>query len=247
MRTACCVANPICTARGRKHTFTRFARGHRRLLISSFWPIVLLVIFAAGSTCWEFAQDRMNQDALLIPRTKRQAVQAGLYRAMPLTLVLTFVLVPSTATRIFKTFLCRPFEYDGSKNEVRRYLYDDLYLSCTSDTYAATHRSAVALIVVWPVGVPLMYAILLWVSRDALWQNRSTGLSRATDFLSSDYSVASFWWEPLEMCRKLTLTGWLLLIREDFEQARVLAAILVSIGFLSLRLTIRPLRRCIKE
>ena len=45
------------------------------------------------------------------------------------------------------------------------------------------------------------------------------------------------------MCRKLALTGWLLLIPEDFEKARVLAAILISVVFLSLHLAFKPLRR----
>jgi hypothetical protein len=67
------------------------------------------------------------------------------------------------------------------------------------------------------------------------------------------------------MCRKLVLTGafehpsfdssahvesafvalgWLLLIKEDHEQARVLVAILVSVLFLALHLSVKPLRRC---
>jgi hypothetical protein len=37
--------------------------------------------------------------------------------------------------------------------------------------------------------------------------------------------------------------GWVLLIGEDAEQARVLVALIVSIAFLSLHLSIRPLRR----
>ena len=32
------------------------------------------------------------------------------------------------------------------------------------------------------------------------------------------------------MCRKLALTGWVLLIPEDFEQARVISAILITVG-----------------
>ena len=55
------------------------------------------------------------------------------------------------------------------------------------------------------------------------------------------------WWEPVEMCRKLALTGWVLLIEEAFEQARVLVALLVSVTFIALRLTIQPLKRCAPE
>ena len=47
------------------------------------------------------------------------------------------------------------------------------------------------------------------------------------------------------MCRKLTLTGWVLLIGEDFEQARVLVALIVSIFFLTMHLSYKPLRRCV--
>jgi hypothetical protein len=56
------------------------------------------------------------------------------------------------------------------------------------------------------VAVPLLYAALLWLSRDALLAGTPTPLSRATSFLSADYGVNAYWWEPLEMCRKLTLS-----------------------------------------
>ena len=46
------------------------------------------------------------------------------------------------------------------------------------------------------------------------------------------------------MCRKLTLTGWVLMISEQAEQARVLVALLVSIAFFGLQLSVKPLRRC---
>jgi|EP00966_Prymnesium_polylepis_P248127 hypothetical protein len=52
------------------------------------------------------------------------------------------------------------------------------------------------------------------------------------------------WWEPLEMCRKLALTGWVLLIRRDAEQARVIVALLISVIFYGLNLRFRPQRRC---
>eukprot|EP00966_Prymnesium_polylepis_P111626 2582190-Prymnesium_polylepis.1 len=59
---------------------------------------------------------------------------------------------------------------------------------------------------VWPVGIPLLYAVLLWASRDAIREHTPSSLSRATAFLWGDYSVFAFWWEPIEMCRKLALT-----------------------------------------
>jgi len=45
------------------------------------------------------------------------------------------------------------------------------------------------------------------------------------------------------MCRKLILCGWVVLIPDDAQQARVLAALVVSISFLVLRLSLKPLKR----
>eukprot|EP00966_Prymnesium_polylepis_P304929 7045110-Prymnesium_polylepis.1 len=156
---------------------------------------------------------------------------------------LTFLVVPSTATRIFKTFLCDAIEYDEVAHETRSYLHDDLYLDCGSTEYHYTRNTAIAMLLVWPVGVPLMYSVLLWRSRSAHLTGIPTPLSRATTFLSGDYTEAAFWWEPLEMCRKLTLCGWVLLISEEYEQGRALVALLVSIAFLTIRLSVKPLRR----
>jgi hypothetical protein len=115
-------------------------------------------------------------------------------------------------------------------------LHDDLTLNCDSDEYKAMLNSALLLILLWPIGnlhkqasaslccfnlshcvvwdhnmagVPLVYALLLWMSRKAIRSGVQTQLSRATEFLWADYDSSSFLWEPLEMCRKLALTGWL--------------------------------------
>ena len=61
--------------------------------------------------------------------------------------------------------------------------------------------------------------------------------------LPSDKTQALLW-EPLELCRKLTLVGWVLLIGDEFEQARVLVALFLSIAFLTLHVSIKPFIRC---
>jgi hypothetical protein len=107
-------------------------------------------------------------------------------------------------------------------------------------------------------------ALLLFVSRDAIRTGVHTPLSRATAFLWADYDRSAYLWEPLEMCRKLTLTGeraspmfcrllysshpgiclgWVLLIGDDSEQARLLVALLFSIVFLSTHMSLKPMLR----
>ena len=171
-----------------------------RLWISASWPVVFLLVVAAASMVWELVRSRFAKTpAVIAGRGNNAAVRAGivalpmkpsfwiwagLQRIVPLTLGLTFLLVPSTSTRIFKTFLCDRIEYDSF--EIRRYLHDDLATSCDSDEYTDTRRVAIGALVVWPVGTPALYALLLWVSRDALQTGISTRLSRATSFLTGD-------------------------------------------------------------
>jgi hypothetical protein len=160
---------------------------HRRLLIGSSWPLGILLGVAIASVGREFAQRHIRKKLSL--REHWRAIPAtlleGLQRTLPVMLVVTFLLVPVIAMHIFKTFLCDPFEY--APNVTRRYLHDALDLDCDSDEYAATQSIALIAIVIWPLGVPLVYALLLWLNRDAILHDRPTALSRATTFLWEAY------------------------------------------------------------
>ena len=185
-----------------------------RLLITCCWPLGLLLLAACASIGWEIAAAHVHQSDRDLGTTSRlythsvgAIVRAGLERILPLTLLVTFLLVPSTATRIFKTFLCDGFEYDHAASITRRYLHDDLTLGCDDGEYGTASTIAVAMIGVWPIGTPLLYSLVLLASRRAILSGTPDSLSRATDFLWSDYKRTAWWWEPIEMCRKLTLTG----------------------------------------
>ena len=187
----------------------------------------MFVLFAAlVSVVWQIARVnfKTKKRSNVALYRNRAAVHAGVQRILPMTLLLTFLLVPSTATMVFKTFLCDHFSYDDT-GTVRRYLHDDLALSCDSIEYESTKNVALLMILLWPIGalhgplrwpctlvskraclcvcvcmagVPLLYACLLWVSRKALVTGRSTPMSRAIGFVAKDYGAAGFWWELCE-------------------------------------------------
>ena len=119
----------------------------------------------------------------------------------------------------------------------------DYGVLCSGDAYDRLKASAWAFVAIWPVGVPVLYLLLLNASQKAWKSGIPTPLSRATEFLSNDYKPNAYWWEPFEMCRKWTLTGAVLLIDEHYELARVLVALLVSITFLAFHLSLKPIRR----
>jgi hypothetical protein len=162
-----------------------FGSYRRRLLIGSCWPIALLLLVAVSCTIWEFARHRWTRNpTALALRGSRAALRAGLQHSLPAVLMVTFVLVPSTSTMIFKTFRCESIEY--APGDLRRYLAADVHLSCDSKEYATTRGIALVMVAVWPIGTPLLYALLLYISRDALLTRKPTQLSRAIAFLSDD-------------------------------------------------------------
>ena len=206
-------------------------------------PIGVLLAIALSYIGLELVQSHRKKKVAVVALHSSGAILRGLQRALPLVCLVTFVLVPSISTRIFETFICKGFEYDAS-GATRRYLSDDLDMSCDDDEYMATRSIAMLMAIIWPFGTPVIWAVLLWASRDAIRTNRKTHLSRATAFLSGDYTPEAFWWEPVEMCRKLLLVGWVVLIDEEAVLARVLVALLVSMCFLVLHITLKPLKRC---
>jgi hypothetical protein len=169
-----------------------------RILIGSLWPIVFLVLAIAVHVIWNVIRGRLK--AGVIAPSARAAMLAGLQRILPFALAISFLLVPSTSTRIFKTFFCDPFDANSTATPsiTRRFLHEDLNLDCEVDEYSESRNIAVVLVLVWPIGVPLLYALLILVSREAQRTGRPTTLSRATAFLSADSTLGAFMWEPLE-------------------------------------------------
>eukprot|EP00966_Prymnesium_polylepis_P177949 4120798-Prymnesium_polylepis.1 len=128
-------------------------------------------------------------------RNKWAAAFVGLQRTLPWCLLITFVVVPSIGNRVFKTFNCDSIRYDSSSS--RRYLKDDLAMSCDGSEYAAPFNTAIVKLIVWPVGTPALYTLLLWFSRKAIRDHVPTPLSRATAFIYADLKTNAFWWSRL--------------------------------------------------
>lgn len=53
----------------------------------------------------------------------------------------------------------------------------------------------------------------------------------------------SYWWEPVALLQRTTLTGWLLLFDPSLGVLRLLVACTVSIGFLIITLGLQPYKR----
>lgn len=96
------------------------------------------------------------------------------------------------------------FDFDSTVSPVTRkyFLQFDMSVEC----YASeTHRELLGLMWamagLWPIGVVLIYALLLLKCLGPIRRGISTTLVMATGFLTRDYESHVFWWELLELLR----------------------------------------------
>lgn len=194
-------------------------------------------------------------------------------------LLVTFLVLPECSKKIFATFRCNDYDamYEDGKDETERLLAMDLSVDCgwPNDTaqYVAMQTYAVLMILVYPIGIPAMYTVLLYKERFVLaieqHQNladkprlhaiqktffgfRATTSVRSPDpekqkaleeeweelktnhylaFLIAPYERRVYWFEVVEVYRRLLLSGVLVLFGAGsvFQVLMACAICLISI------------------
>ena len=103
-------------------------------------------------------------------------------------------------------------------------------MDCTDGAYKANQLFATVLVIVYPVGVPLVLFLLMWRQRGEL---RDEGSKKREEFnpVVGAYTTEQYNWEVVETVRKLILTGLMCFIRRGSVTQLVLGAIVSSIFF----------------
>eukprot|EP00953_Heterococcus_sp_UTEX-ZZ885_P030846 16257-Heterococcus_DN1.PRE.3 len=130
-------------------------------------------------------------------------------------LVLTYTVLPGVSTSIFQAFSCEQFD-DGSA-----WLRIDYSISCDASRYSGVVAYAATMMVIYPIGIPVMYFVILWRNRDMLNPVGDTSmplhLSLAArevqegklsgfGFLYKQYKPNVCWWfELFETARRLVM------------------------------------------
>lgn len=89
----------------------------------------------------------------------------------------------------FSAFSCD--EFDNG----RSFLRADYSIECDSIRHTAAKDLAWLGILLFPVGMTLLYAVLLLLARRAIYTETPTALSRALDFLVRDFETDYYWWD----------------------------------------------------
>jgi hypothetical protein len=160
-------------------------------------------------------------------------------------LLMTFLIYSTVSTVIFQAFACDAIEGTGTS-----YLRADYSVSCNTAKHTAYQAYAAVMILVYPVGIPLLYTWLLLRERRYFNQShkRSSGprLSNTVStqqiqdtsaaavqsirFLWSAYTPKRYYWEVIECIRRLLLTGFVVFIFPNSSAQAAVACLLAAIS-----------------
>ena len=163
-----------------------------------------------------------------------------------LFIIMTYILFPGLCASVFSSFVCEEFD-DGSS-----YLRADYSVDCDSSEYSSIFIVASIMVLMYPIGIPSMYLVMLWRNREKLDpQKFFTEMSlleavfhrkREVNYLKFlfDAYLPQYWWtEVMECVRKLLLTGFVVFFYEG-SSLQVVFGLFFSIIFLALYAHINP-------
>lgn len=188
---------------------------HDRLLLSTIGPIAVMVLLA-GTFAVAERRNRGSQAAL-------QKVQ---HKHVSMLLLVTFLVYSSVSATVFQMFACEHLA-DG-----KDYLRADYRIECDSSKHRALLVYAGIMILVYPVGIPLLYSFLLYRSRAILRKperDQSAEVSSMSD-LWAPYKPERYYYEVIECARRILLTGVVVFIYPN-TAAQVAVTLVLAVVF----------------
>jgi len=165
---------------------------------------------------------------------------------MPITIFVIFLFLPQVSRTILSTFDCIPYQLSSGKGALpyarKYYMRRDLSVVCGSDEHVGMVVVAVVFIILWPVGMQCLFIWTLYSNRKALRAGHENTQARATKFLTGGYKTRFFYWETIELFRRLACSGFVVLIPHDYIFLRTVLALMVSVPILVATALLRPFK-----
>lgn len=114
------------------------------------------------------------------------AIAKGTSNLISISLVVAFCFTPSVSMHIFNAWDCIQFSFDELSEQ--SFLEKDLAVRCDgSEEHKRVLAIGWALAAVWPIGMVVLYAVLLQRCYQPLLRSEPSLLVHATAFLHRDY------------------------------------------------------------
>jgi hypothetical protein len=131
---------------------------------------------------------------------------------------------------LFRTFQC--MEIDGTK-----YLKTDLRIDCDSPSHKAASAWATFMILIFPVGVPMLYFSMLHTKRKILYTDPTKAKHLA--FFYREYEPACYYWEAVECMRKCFVMGFASFYKPG-SLMQLILVIIFTAGYIMLVTNFKP-------
>lgn len=163
-----------------------------RLVFATVTPLIVLVLLVVSYFIGTKRRGR-SESAMRETRHKHQA--AVLYVAL--------LVYSPVSYRIFQTFCCQGLD-DGET-----YLKADYSISCLTSRHSGYVAYALAMVCVYPVGVPAVLAWLLFRNRRGLVKSDREAMVQLEPLrgIWSAYKPSRYYYEVLECGRRITWIG----------------------------------------
>ncbi len=190
---------------------------HHRLLMATVGPIVILLFLAATYLT-----------AARINRGVPDALQTIWNKHVSIALLLTFLVYSSVSSVLFMAFACEDLE-DG-----KNYLRADYRIECDSTRHRGFQLYAGLMVLIYPVGIPAFYSVLLFRDRKILRHDQAdweeTARVNATSALWKPYKPSVFYYEVIECGRRVLLAGVVVFIYPN-TAAQIAISLLMAFTF----------------
>lgn len=157
----------------------------------------------------------------------RSSYQRSIQKFTKMVLFIIFLIYPTVSSIILKLFSCRTVE--GVP-----YLSADFRIRCDSEEWKARAKLNILFTIMFPVAIPLFFAIILFYNRRRLHYPETL---IKLGFLYAAYFDDVWWFEIVDVLHKLSLTSLLIFVPLDYKIATGLGIVLC---YLILFLVVRP-------
>lgn len=188
---------------------------HDRLLVNTIGPLVLTGIL--GLTYMVALRRNDSACSAIVDKIR--------HKHLTVLLLVTFLVYSGVSATVFKMFTCDSLD-DGND-----YLRADYGILCTDAKHRALQVYAGVMIMVYPVGIPLLYGVLLFQHR-AVLADASADKTAAEPIASlwEAYRPERFYYEVIECGRRIMLTGVVVFIYPN-DAAQIAITILFAVFF----------------
>eukprot|EP01043_Picozoa_sp_COSAG02_P046470 COSAG02_NODE_4349_length_5466_cov_31.632569_3_plen_1141_part_01 len=181
-------------------------------------------------------------------------------KAKSLGFGILFLLYPCICNMAFATFECRELV----KDEPTRILDADDRFLCDREEISQLQDLSLLVIIFFAVGVPVIFGAILWWNTRAYESQHTTEVATrlaaqfkvdqmvanyvlrdvttmgaSFSFLLDAYKFQWYYWEMLDMLRKLLLVGLVLLVKRG-SVAQNMVALVLSLAFFALQISAKP-------